>query len=325
MNIAHFALGALALSASAPAVAQEALTLVHAFDAAQLEAPESVAADHDGNLYVSLAITGEIARIDADGQRSTLAFLPLGDFPAHECSPGDVSLLHGLATDRAGNVYVGAASCDPEHRGIWRVTPDGEATRIASLPLDAHPNGLAVRNGYVYVTDHGIGRIYRAPFDGDGAPAELWLSDPLLAVAPNPFMAPGANGIQFFRNTAYVANSSQQTLLAIPLGPHDSPGLPYVLHDVPPGCDDFALDVRGSVYCTTNPFQTVIRIDPDGTQEVVFTAEDGLDGPTAATFGRQGDLHTLYIVNAAFPFFPGTGHGPSVLQAQMPFPGYPRR
>lgn len=318
-------IGGLALTMPSVAVADDALTTVHQFDATALEAPESIAADWDGNLYVSLAITGEIAKIDRDGVRSTLAFIPLGAYPAQECAPGDFALLHGIATDLDGNVYAGAAACDPGARGIWRVTPGGTATRIASLPPDAHPNGLAVRRGHVYVSDHFGGRIFRAPLANQGGPAELWVSSPLLAFVPNPFLAPGANGIQFFRNTAFVANSSQQTILAIDLGPHDQPGEPYVVHDVPPGCDDFAFDVLGNLYCTTNPFQTVTRIDPDGQVEVLFDAADGLDGPTSVTFGRMQDHSTLYIANAAFPFFPGTGHGPSVLAIELGHPGYPLR
>lgn len=315
----------LALTLPSVALADDGLTTVHQFDASAFETPESIAADWDGNLYVSLAITGEIAKIDRDGARSTLAFIPLGQWPAQECAPGDFALLHGLGTDLDGNVYAGAAACDPGDRGIWRVTPGGAATRIASLPLDAHPNGLAVRRGYVYVTDHFNGRIFRAELTGEGGPAELWASSPLLAFTPNPFLAPGANGIQFFRNTAFVANSSRQTIVAIDLEPHDQPGDPYVIHEVPPGCDDFAFDVLGNLYCTTNPFQTVMRIDPDGVVEVLFDAADGLDGPTAVTFGRMQEHSTLYIANAAFPFFPGTGHGPAILKVELPVTGYPLR
>lgn len=210
-------------------------------------------------------------------------------------------------------------------RGIWRISPSGNKTRIASLPLDVHPNGLALYRGHVYVTDHGAGRIYRAPKYGNGQPAELWLASELLAFVPNDFMAPGANGIQFYLRTAYVANSAQQTILAIDLDNDDAPVSIEVAHDFFPGCDDMAIGLFGRIYCATNPFQTVVRVDPDGSQHILFTAADGLDGPTALTFGRLFDSFSLYIANAAFPFFPGTGHGPSVLVTEVDVPGYPLR
>lgn len=318
--------GTLMLLLPSLAMAQP-LKTVFAFDAAQMEAPESMAIGWDGSVYASLAITGEIAKIDRAGNRTTLAFIPLGDFPAQECAPDDIAMLHGIAVDIFGYVYAGAAACDPANRGIWRVSPDGNAEVIATLPADAHPNGLAVRGLHVYVTDHQGGRIYRAPRNGNGGPAELWVQSPLLDWVPNPYMAPGANGIQFFHNHAYVANSAQQTILRIDIKPGlaGRAGEVKVAHNFSPGCDDFAIDIAGRIFCTTNPFQTVVRIDPDGTQEVLFTAADGLDGPTTAAFGRLLDMNTLYISNAAFPFFPGTGNGPSIQKVRMDLPGYPLR
>ena len=68
------------------------------------------------------------------------------------------------------------------------------------------------------------------------------------------------------------------------------------------GCDDFSFDVFGSLYCTTDPFLTVVRMDPDGSTEILLTAADGLDGPTATAFGVHGtDRFNLYITNARLP------------------------
>ncbi|HEX6861500.1 MAG TPA: hypothetical protein VF414_01730, partial [Thermoanaerobaculia bacterium] len=89
------------------------------------------------------------------------------------------------------------------------------------------------------------------------------------------------------------------------------------------GCDDFALDVHGSIYCTTDPTNLLVRLDPDGTTEILLTAADGLDGPTAATFGRTGhDRFNLYVTNAAFPFFSLT-HRPSLMRLHLAVPGAP--
>jgi hypothetical protein len=88
--------------------------------------------------------------------------------------------------------------------------------------------------------------------------------------------------------------------------------------------DDLALDVRGRVYATTDPFDTVVRVDRDGSQHVLLDAADGLDGPTAAKFGVRGDdRSTLHVTNAAFPFFaaPGEPRDPSLLRVRLDTPG----
>jgi sugar lactone lactonase YvrE len=315
------------------------LELVAAFNSQYGEAPESVVVDFEGNLVVSLSLTGELRKIDPQGTQSTLAWIPLG-----QCAPNPFPpILGALAVDAFSNVYVGAAACDPSNRGIWRVSPEGDASLIATLPVNALPNGIAVRAGRVYVADTGSTKIWRAPTFGDGSPAEVWTEEPLLA-DPDPYDAvPGANGLQFYLGAIYVANAGAGTIVEIPFepggplggdlqplagqvkyGPEGS-GAEHVTPASFPGCDDFAFDLLGRIYCTTDPFETVELIHHDGSVDVIWDAEDGLDGPTSAMFGRGTDSTTLYISNAAFPFFPTTGNGPSVLKAQVGIPGYPFR
>jgi hypothetical protein len=89
------------------------------------------------------------------------------------------------------------------------------------------------------------------------------------------------------------------------------------------GCDDFALDVHGRMYCTTDPSNVLVRIDTDGTSHVLLSAAEGLDGPTYAVFGRRGaDRFNLYIANGAFPFF-STAHRPSLMRLHLDVPGEP--
>lgn len=293
------------------------------FDSVQLETPESIVIDVAGNTYISLALTGEIRKIAADGTQSTLALLPIGP-PLTFCGPF-FNAVTGITLDRHGNLYVSVVSCELESRGVWRVfTEDGGAELLATLPLESIPNGIAWRRGSVYVADSSQPRIWRVP--EDGGTAEVWIEDPLLAGVLAPGMPlPGANGLQIFRNEVYVSNSSRETILAVPFEPDGSAGEIRV-HAVMPagaGCDDFALDVHGSIYCTTDPTNLLVRLDPDGTTEILLTAADGLDGPTAATFGRTGhDRFNLYVTNAAFPFFSLT-HRPSLMRLHLEVPGAP--
>ena len=311
------------------------------FNPAFGETPESVALDADNNAYVSLALTGEIRKVTPEGDQSTLAFIPLG--PPELCQGPFPGIMGALAIDVFGHLYVGAAACDPANKGIWRIEPDGDTTLIASLPPESLPNGIAVRAGRVYVADSGSTKIWRAPTFGQGEPAEVWTDEPLLA-DPNPFdPIPGANGLQFYLGSVYVANAGAGTIVEIPFEPgglfggdlEAQPGsVKYGPADTNPdkvtppefpGCDDFAFDLLGRIYCATDPFQTLLRINLDGSVDTILTAEDGLDGPTAAAFGRQASKKTLYITNAQFPFFPPTGNGPSLMTLEVDVRGYPFR
>ncbi|HEY9422638.1 MAG TPA: hypothetical protein VIW92_14575 [Thermoanaerobaculia bacterium] len=295
------------------------------FNPAALETPESIVITRNGDRYVSLALTGEIRKIAADGSQSTLAVLPIGP-PLTLCGPF-FNAVTGITLDprTERSLYASVVSCDLSFRGIWRVPLDGGAPEVlATLPLESIPNGIAFRRGQLYVADSSLGLIWRVP--AEGGTAEVWLDDPLLDGLISPEMPlPGANGLQIFRNEVYVANSSQGTVLAIPFGPGDTAG-PIRLHAVmPPGTggDDFAFDVHGNIYMTTDPANVLVKIAPDGSTEILLTAADGLDGPTAAAFGRTGaDRFNLYITNAAFPFF-STTFRPSLLRLHVDVPGAP--
>jgi sugar lactone lactonase YvrE len=298
------------------------LEVLAAFDPVALETPESIAFDRDGNTFISLALTGEIRKIAPDGTQSTFIQFPIGP-PLTLCGPF-FNAVTGITIDpHDDTLYVSVVACDPAIRGIWRVTPDGSADLLANLPLASIPNGIDLRRGFLYVADSSLSRVWRVP--ADGGAAEVWIEDPLLAgdLASG---LPGANGLKIFRNEVYVASSTQGLIVAIPIRPHGAAGTPRV-HAVMPsgtGCDDFDFDVHGSIYCTTDPTNLLVRLDPDGTTEILLTAADGLDGPTAALFGRRGrDRFNLYITNAAFPFF-STTHQPSLMRLHLGTPGAPR-
>jgi sugar lactone lactonase YvrE len=289
------------------------------FDAAKLESPENLAMDSEGNLYVSLVLTGEIRKLTPHGTQSAFARLPLGGPPLTTCGPF-VGGVTGLAFDHHDVLYAGLASCDPASRGVWRVARDGGATLLANLPAAGLPNGLAYRGGALYVADSSLGRVWRVSATAPG-PAEIWSSDPLLARSDA--ASPGPNGAQFFHDELYVSNSDTQEILAIPIAPDGSAGAAR-LHASGVWCDDFAFDAHGALYCGTDPFGDLVRVAPDGSSAVLLTTADGLDGPTSAMFGRLGDdRRNLYVTNAAFPFF-STTHRPSLLRVELDVAGVAR-
>ncbi len=292
------------------------------FNPQALETPESVAIDLEGNKYISMALTGEIRKIDKFGNQSTHAQMPLGA-PLTFCGGVLPNIMGALAIDLSGNLYVGVGACEPELRGVYKVYPDGSYELLANAPLDAGLNGIALRLGKLYVADAFKGVIYRLP--KNGGPLEVWADHPLLKQVPAPFMAPGPNGVQFYEFELYVSNSSTEQIIAIPIRLNGTAGEPRVHAQLNgAGCDDFAFDVDGALYCTTDPYNLIIKVNPDGSSENILTEADGLNGPTAAAFGRLLDRHTLYITNAAFPFFPVTT-GPSLMSVELEVPGYPFR
>jgi sugar lactone lactonase YvrE len=319
MNRIASSLAAAVLGAAVAAPDASAADTVALFDPTAFETPESIAVATDGAMYISMALTGEVRKIERDGTQSTLAHLPIRPdiFPCGNAF--GVAIMGGLCLDHQGNLYVSVGSCDPALIGVWKVTPAGETSLLAPLGATALPNGIAFHAGFLYVADTNLGQVWRIP--AAGGPAEVWASDPLLAPLPDFF--PGPNGLQIFHNEVYVAVSDRAHVVAFWIERDGSAG-PARVHATGVGLDDFAFDVEGNLYGTTDPFNTVLRVRPDGSVETLLTAADGLDGPTAAAFGRgEADQTSLYITNAAFPFF-STTHRPSLMRLEVGIPGKPR-
>lgn len=322
----HFGLSALLLIATAAwsptALADDPPSpeVIATFDPAALEVPESIATDHAGNVYVSLALTGEIYRIHPSGESELLAALPIAT-PLEPCF-GFVSGQAGL-THTPWGLYVNVNSCDPDARGIWRVSKHtGNLTKVASLAPEVFANGIAHRGGHLYVSDSFSGRIFRAP--AWGGEATVWVEDPLLDPAPGAMSPIAANGVQHYGDELYVANSSTGEIIAIEMNDDHSAGASRVHATLDTPCDDFAFDLYGTIYCGTNPTSSIVAIHPDGDTEVLLEGDTFLDGPSSLAFGRDHDRHTLYVANASFPFYPNHGD-PSVIALELDVPGYPWR
>ena len=307
---------ALLLAVAHSASAQ--IETVALFNPSLLETPENIAIDHDNNTYVSLALTGEIRKIAPDGGQSTYAMLPLGAAPLTVCGPFFAGLT-GITFDEHDNLYANLASCDPDSRGVWRIPRDGQPpTRIAALSMQSLPNGIVHHRDWMYVADSVIGAIWRVP--DSGGTAELWASGQELSQVPNGL--PGPNGLKLFEGELYVSNPSQGTVVAVRVRPDGTAGAVRT-HATGIFCDDLAFDVQGNLYCGTDPFDTIVRIAPDGTIETILTAADGLDGPTAVLFGHKDLGFDLYITNAAFPFFQvPPPRRPSLLRLRLDVHGF---
>ena len=242
---------------------------------------ESIAIDHRGHAFVTTMLTGEIREVSPDGQWTTFARIPTG--------------VGTVAFDARGNLYATVGIFDPASKAVHRFAPDGSSEPLGDLPSDSVPNGIAVdAEGNVFVVDSSLGVVWRLPASGGNA--EPWVRHERLA--PRRYVAsfPGANGVKFFDGHLFTSVSDTGNIVRVPVLADGSAGEPEI-YATGLSTDDFAFDTEGNLYATTHPFDTVVRLRPDGSREVLATAEQGVVGPTDAAFGTTpDDKDNLYVV-----------------------------
>lgn len=118
----------------------------------------------DGRLLVCDNRHKALLQVGRDGRVSVLA-------DRHAGKP--LRLLNDLTVDRAGNVYwTDPRSYDPKKPdgNVFRMTPAGVVSRIASGR--AFPNGIEVdpRNRYLYLVESSAGRLLRYDLPAPGRP-----------------------------------------------------------------------------------------------------------------------------------------------------------
>lgn len=284
---------------------------VATFDLGRNEAPEGITIDHRGVIYVSMALTGEIRRIDPNDHQSTVATVDVGE-----------GLVLGLETHHDG-ILAAVASFDPDTHGVWLVTRNGDARRIAALDPTGQPNGITMdHRGNIYVGDSLLGLVWRITPAGI---VERWAEHPLLVGDFDggiPDVSFGANGVLVHDHSLYVANTDSASIVKIPIRPDGSAGTPqlYVQHPALLGADDLAVDVYGNLYVTTDGLgNSLVRVTPSRKVHVLADADDGLDYAAGLAFGR-GLLakDTLFIANVGLNF-----GRPAVRAAHIGIPGVP--
>ncbi|MFC8448685.1 SMP-30/gluconolactonase/LRE family protein [Kitasatospora sp. NPDC057223] len=278
--------------------------IVQHFDLAGGRMPENIALEPDGSVDLAFSAARQIARVTRDGSVRVLATLPApADGGTHTPALG-FPLVTGLVRDAHGTLYLLYATGTAELTGVWRLTPGGAPERIAALPADGLPNGLALDSGLLYVTDSVRGEVRRVP--AGGGDATLWADGPELA--PAGFL--GANGLKIHNGAVWVSNMDRGTLLRIPLRRNGTAGPAETRAEQLPGIDDFAFVGRGDrIVAALDQSNQVALVEPDGTHSIVLGARDGLQNPTAVAV--RGD--TVYVTSAAYL----TEQDPNLLTARI--------
>jgi len=276
------------------------------------QTPENLALEPDGSAAVTFAEAAQVVQVSRQGQVHILAQLPrpAGGAACPVLGPllGAAAFTVGIVRDHQGNLYVALCTGSPGLQGIWRISPNGSASRIAALPADGIPNGMALdeRHGFLYVADSLLGTIWRVSV-ADGTVA-AWAAGPQLA----PGGGLGANGLKLHDGAVWVSNTQAGTLMRIPIRRDGSAGPIQAVTTGLPGIDDFAFTGPGDnapVLAAINRFSTVVLIQPDGRQQTVLTAADGLSNPSS--IGIRG--HTVWVLSAAYL----THTDPNILLANL--------
>jgi hypothetical protein len=305
--LATAAAAVLAVTATAPAAAAP-VTDTHfmaRLDTAEGQRPENIALEPSGAADVTFAFNRQVARIGTDGGVRVLATLP--EPPAGARTPVLGSpFLGGIVRAHDGTLYFLYATGSADQTGLWRLAPGGTPRRVAALPADGLPNGLALdeRAGQFYIADSVLGTVWRVPADG-GAPTR-WATSPELA--PRTFL--GANGIKIHCGAAWVTNLDQGTVLRIPVTRRGTAGPVQTRATGLVNIDDFAFTGRGdTLLAAINADNEIALVRPDGSHTVVLTGADGLQNPTSVAVRGS----TAYIASGAY----ATDHDPNVLTTRV--------
>ncbi|RRR87529.1 SMP-30/gluconolactonase/LRE family protein [Streptomyces sp. RP5T] len=260
------------------------------FDLASSQQPENITIDRTGTAYLTFSFARQVVRLIPGGRTHVLATLPA---PAEADTPNlGRAFVGGIARADDGTLYATYATGTADLTGIWAVRPGGRPRRIAALPADGLPNGLALdqHTGRLYVTDSVHGVIYRLPVHG--GKATVWAGGE--ALQPTTFA--GANGIKLHNGAVWATNSDHGTVLRIPVTTRGSAGPVEVRAKGISAIDDFAFTGRGDTLLAAHNGNGVDLVRPDGTHTAVLTAADGLQTPTSVAVHG----HRVYVPSAAY-------------------------
>lgn len=282
------------------------VTVIHDFDGAMFQLAESVVL-HGGRAYVSLAPTGQIAEVQADGTTDL-------SYGTVNVGAGEAYAL-GVAAEPDGDLFVAVSKITVASAivtGVYRIPAGGgmaDAAPFITNPMFGFVNDIAIdAEGSFYITDAMTGRIYKAP--SIGGIATLWSDDALLLPAADPGpcgmrVAPfpiGVNGIHVDTDHVVVANTETASIVRIEIASDGTAGAATTIAmdcATLAGADGIAKEADGSWIVAVQGLNAVTRVLADGTREVLSMGPP-LYGPASVDIGDFGGTTQAVIVNASF-------------------------
>ncbi len=231
-----------------------------------LDHPECVTWGSDGYAYAG-GEGGQLYRIN----------VAENEFEQFSQAP---QFVGGMCQDGSGNLYFCSGN------KVYKATAQGEVSEYSSGTTDAPlmgPNYPAFdKDGNLYVTDSGEwekdnGRIFKI---SPGGLTKIWSE----AVQTFP------NGICLSSDGSflYVAVSlNPPRIERIPIGPEGEAGKPEIVVDMPKTVPDgLAFDSVGNLYISCYRPDSIFRLEPEGTLEVLAQDYEGtlMAAPTNIAF-----------------------------------------
>lgn len=267
--------------------------------------PDGIAVDPDGNLIVAcpnfadLSMKSCVLKIDKDHNIKKWFDVPVNEYTGEaramgiEFGPeGDLFLVDNAGwTGRDDLVYTGR---------ILRLKVDESGVAETTVVADnmEHPNGLRVRDGYIYVTQSTMARqktesgklmscVYRFPVDAKNIHCTNSLADPnilLTFITENPDDQYGVDGIVFdAAGNLYVGNFGDGLVHKITFNDDGSvkENLRWAQDSANLRCTDgMTIDAHGNIYVADFTANAIARISPDGVVKRIAVSpdSDGLHG-----------------------------------------------
>ena len=242
---------------------------------------ENLAIDAEGAVFVTVYSHNRVDRYDpATGATTTFAEVPAPPM--------------GLAFDASGVLWMTGGTLYEGPGFIWRVERTGAVRQWCELPDATFMNGCTMHpNGRTLLAcESSSGHILAIDLGQPGR-WDVWLEGGRLRpIVPR---YPGSNGIKIHEGWAWISVSGRRLMVRVPIRPDGAAG------DIDTAAtrlmaDDFAFGMSGSVYITTHPTHTLVRLDPSGSRTTLAGPEQGMVGSTACAFGRApGDEKALYV------------------------------
>jgi sugar lactone lactonase YvrE len=242
---------------------------------------ENVAVGPDGAIFVTVNSGNRIDRHDPKtGVTSVFAELPAPPM--------------GLAFDESDSLWVTGSNMKTPPGYIWKVDTKREVRLWTHFPEVTFMNGCTVHpNGReLLVCESRSSRILSIDLRQPNK-WSVWLEHELIG--PGESWYPAANGIKIHAGNAYITVSARYLIVRTPIRADGSPGpVETIARDIIG--DDFAFGESGSLYVTTHPAHTLVRIDPTGKRTTIAGPDQGMVGSTACAFGSApSDERALYV------------------------------
>src|SRR5580700_1188607 len=224
-----------------------------------LSAPEPVAVDTLGNVYIGNINNGQVVKVPVTGSASVLNFSGL--------SPA-LSNPRGLAVDASGNLYVS----DHANSRVVELSAGGVVSTVntGSLLTNGQAFGLALDSaGDLYISDSLNNDIIKVPAGGAAAPFVITGLGTALST-PEGLAVDTAGNL-------YIADGNNSRIVKVTPG-----GVGSVLSITGPTLShpsDVALDGLGNLYITDFSNNRVVIVTPAGVGTVLSTGSEVLVSP----------------------------------------------